>query len=270
MAEGADGTEIGAALLLDPPDLSVPGDLPAHARIAFWLERLILSGRLTPGDRLPAELEIAATLKVSRATLRQALATVEGKGLLHRRRGHHGGNFITQPRFDFQLTGLPGFTEQMRRSHAAAGAEIIRARTCGPPADARTALRVRRGQMVHEIVRVRSANGEPVALEETYLPAAVFPGLLEMDVTGSIYRLIEHEFGLRPHTADEVIDPVKASRSQAELLGVRRDDPLLLVTRTSFAEDGTAVEFSHDYFRPDRARITLRTRVDHGPQAAAT
>lgn len=251
--------------LADFPDLDAPSDLPAHARIAFWLEQLILTGALAPGDKLPAELDIAATLGVSRATLRQALATVAGKGLLERRRGHYGGNFITQPRFDFHLTGLPGFTEQMRRAHVAAGARLISARTITPPSDARTALRIKRGHQVHEVIRVRSANAEPVALEETYLPAAIFAGLLEMDLSGSIYRLIEERFHRGPHTADELIEPVKASAHQAQLLGVRRGDALLLVTRTSYSEDGTPVEFSRDYFRPDRTRITLRTRVDQGP-----
>ncbi len=249
-------------VLASRPDLSGASDLPAHARIAYWLERLIISRQLGAGDKLPSEVEVAAALGVSRMTLRQALSAVEAKGLLERRRGRFGGNFVARPRFDFILTGLPGFTEQMRRAHVEAGAQVVRATTRVPPPDVRDALRLRRGDQVHEIIRVRSANGEPIALEETYLPAGIFPGMLGFDLQDSLYRLMEREYGLPPFSADEVIEPLNASAQQAELLHVTPESALLLVTRTSFSTDLTPVEFSRDYFRPDRTRIRLHTQAD--------
>nr|WP_237448408.1 GntR family transcriptional regulator [Nocardioides flavescens] len=247
-----------------PPDLSEAHDLPGHVRIAYWLERLIASRRLRSGDRLPAEVQVAAALGVSRMTLRQALAGLESKGLLERRRGRFGGNFVTEPKVDFTLAGLPGFTEQMRRAHVEAGAHVVRAATRTPSADVRAALGLKRGEQVHEVIRVRSGNGEPVALEETYLPAGPFPGLLTHDLTDSIYSTMEREYARRPHSADEVIEPIKATAQQAELLNVAVDAVLLLVVRTSYDEAGVPVEHSRDHFRPDRTRIVLRTHVDHG------
>ena len=249
------------------PDLTGASDLPAHARISYWLERLIVSRKLHAGDKLPAEVDIAGALGVSRMTLRQALASIEGKGLIERRRGRFGGNFVAQPRFDFSLSDLPGFTEQMRRAHVEAGAHVVQALTRAPNPDVRTALRLRRGDQVHEVLRVRSANGDPITLEETYFPAGVFPGMLEFDLGDSLYRVMEREYRRPPHSADEVIEPVKATPQQAELLGIDRDDALLLVTRTSYAVDGLPVEFSRDYFRPDRTRIVVRTQVERGLSA---
>lgn len=253
------------------PDIASKGELPAHARIAFWLDHLMASRKLLPGDRLPAEVEIALALGVSRMTLRQALASLEGRGLLERRRGRLGGNFVTQPRFDFTLVGLAGFTEQMRRAHVEAGARVVRASTRSPTADVRIALQLRRGEQVHAVTRVRSANGDPITLEETYLPAAVFPGMLELDLGDSLYDVMDRQFHKPPHEADEVIEPVKATTHQAELLGIEADDSLLLITRTSYAADGVPVEFSRDYFRPDRTRVVVRTQVDHesAPDAGA-
>ncbi|MCY7401145.1 MAG: GntR family transcriptional regulator [Nocardioides sp.] len=252
------------------PDLAGRSDLPAHARIASWLEHLIVSRKLRPGDRLPSEVDIAAALGVSRMTLRQALASVESKGLLERRRGRLGGNFVSQPRFDFSLVGLPGFTEQMRRAHVEAGALVVQALTRAPSADVRRALKLRRGDQVHEVLRVRSANGDPITLEETYFPAAVFPGMLELELGDSLYQVMGREYGKAPHAADEVIEPVKATPQQAELLGIATDDSLLLITRTSYAADGVPVEFARDYFRPDRTRVVVRTQVDQGPRSQAS
>ncbi|MBC8161312.1 MAG: winged helix-turn-helix transcriptional regulator, partial [Roseiflexaceae bacterium] len=51
---------------------------------------------LSPGDRLPAERELAIQLGVSRSTLRVALQMLTAKGWLEVRRGRHGGSFVTR------------------------------------------------------------------------------------------------------------------------------------------------------------------------------
>jgi GntR family transcriptional regulator len=194
-------------------------------------------------------------------TLRQALSAIEAKGLIDRRRGRFGGNFVAAPRFEFDHASLPGFTEQMRRIRIEAGARVLRAATRRPAADVRTALGLNRSAQVHEVLRVRLANGEPIVLEEAYLPAAVFPGLLSADLTGSLYAVMR-EYNASPFAADEELEATQATDEQAEILGVATGSPLLLITRTSFTEDGIAVEFSRDYHRSDRARIRIKSRVE--------
>lgn len=51
------------------------------------IELLILRGILRPGERLPAERELAERLGVSRPSLRDAVAELQGKGLLSTRAG---------------------------------------------------------------------------------------------------------------------------------------------------------------------------------------
>lgn len=68
------------------PSLSV--SLAAH------LERLITSGKLPPGSKLPAERELAASLSVSRSSLREAMQELESKRLVERRPGR--GTVVTE------------------------------------------------------------------------------------------------------------------------------------------------------------------------------
>jgi len=249
------------------PDLTGSGDLPAHMRIGYWLERLIVSRRLQPGDKLPSEVDIAAALGVSRMTLRQALGSIEAKGLIDRRRGRFGGNFVATPRFEFDHETLPGFTEQMRRIHVEAGAHVLKASTRRPTAEVRQALGLKRGDQVHEILRARSANGEPIVLEEAYFPAHVFPAMLSANLTGSLYSVMREQDSA-PYSAEEQIEATQASEHQAEILDVKAGAPLLLITRTSLTKDGVAVEFTRDYHRSDRTRIRIKSRVDSGAQTA--
>ena len=62
-------------------------------------------------------------------------------------------------------------------------------------------LSIERGAPVHEVVRIRTANREPLALERAYFPAAAFPDLLEHKLTGSIYALLTRAYGQQPATA---------------------------------------------------------------------
>lgn len=254
--------------LKNGPDLAAPAKLPAHARIEQWLMQVIGRGDLVPGDKLPSEEQFAAQLGVSRMTLRQALASLEKAGSVVRKQGRRvGGTFVSEPKIDCDLTGLAGFTEQMRRANIRAGARIVSAET--NPADKTVAagLSVERGAPVHEVIRVRTANREPLALERAYFPANVFPDLLSHGLRGSIYRILSEHYGQHPHTATENLEPVLANQQEALLLHVESTTPLMLIERTAFTASGLAVEYARDLFRSDRVRISLRTGISNAARA---
>lgn len=262
--------------LANKPRLSGATDEPSHTRIEQWLMARIDGGRLLPDDKLPPEEDLAAALGVSRMTLRQALGSIEAKGLLERRRGRAGGNFIREQQIECDLTGLPGFTEQMRRAHVRAGARVISVRRMRAPKAIATALELGRDKEVFEIIRVRSARREPLALEETYLPAHLFEGLAERRLTGSLHAIMRKDFDLAPHSAQEWLEPALATKYHASLLNIEPGAALMLVTRTSFTAAGIVVEHAFDRYRADRTRISLRTAIstsvsaeliaDSGPQ----
>ena len=58
-----------------------------HDQVRDYLEAAIRDGEYEPGKALPPERELAATLSVSRHSLRQALASLEGIGVVERRHG---------------------------------------------------------------------------------------------------------------------------------------------------------------------------------------
>ncbi|MFF5209698.1 GntR family transcriptional regulator [Streptosporangium sp. NPDC000396] len=252
--------------LMDPPDLGAGSSLPAHTRIEQWLRQVIDRGDLVPGDRLPGEENLAGSLGVSRMTLRQALASLESLGIVVRKPGRVGGTFVSEPKIECDLTGLAGFTEQMRQANVRPGARLISATTLPATRQVADALSVERGSPIHEIVRVRTANRQPVALERACFPAEPFPDLLSYGLTGSIYRLLARHYGKRPHMATENLEPVIPNPDEAAWLGVDITTPLLLIERTAFTSAGLAVEYARDLWRSDRVRISLRTGLTSSPR----
>ena len=57
------------------------------AEIAARIERLIATGEIEPGDRLPSERDLADSMGVSRTSLREAMHELEAKHLIERRPG---------------------------------------------------------------------------------------------------------------------------------------------------------------------------------------
>jgi DNA-binding GntR family transcriptional regulator len=243
-------------------------DAPAHAAIEEGLAEAIAIGELASGERLPAERELAERVGVSRMTLRQALGSLERRGLVERRVGRRGGTFVAEPKIERDLTALAGLTAQLRRQGHRAGARVISAEE--GPAGVRTArvLGVDPGAGVFRVVRVRLSDDQPLALERSLFPAARFPGLLEGPLDGSLYDVLEERYGDRPVRAVESLEPVVAGAAEAELLEVKEGAPLLLVERTAYNRGGVAVEYARDVFRGDRTRVVVESAAALQPAVA--
>jgi len=78
----------------------------AFEDIASQIRELVASGKLKPGDRLPAERDLAAKLNVSRNTLREALRALELSGMIELRKGASGGAFVVPGNSDVVVNGL--------------------------------------------------------------------------------------------------------------------------------------------------------------------
>ncbi len=66
-------------------------------RIVDLLKQKVFSGVFHPGDRLPAEREMAKSLRVSRLSVREAYRALQLFGMVEIRRGNEGGAFIRAP-----------------------------------------------------------------------------------------------------------------------------------------------------------------------------
>lgn len=78
----------------------------AFEDIAEQIRGLIASGRLKPGDRLPAERKLSTQFNVSRNTVREAFRALELSGMIELRKGAYGGAFVLPGSPDVIVNGL--------------------------------------------------------------------------------------------------------------------------------------------------------------------
>ena len=226
---------------------------PAYRRVAGELVRLISRGELPPGSRVPPERELAAEYGISRMTARAAVQLLSQRGLVERK--DRSGVFVARPKIEQDLSTVAGFHDQMVSRGVVPGAEVIDARTLrAGELDAGVAARLglAAGDEVHAVRRVRTGDAEPLALEESYYPASLFPGLLEEDLTCSVYGLMRGRYGRGPARSRQEVEPTQLDAEAAAALGGRPDVPVLRVTRTAWDEEGRPIEFARDLYRGDR------------------
>jgi GntR family transcriptional regulator len=245
-------------------DIAALGRAAAEARRR--LIALIESGGLRGGEKLGAERDLAVAVGVSRSTLRLALSVLEAEGVVRRVPGRGGGTFVTAPMVERDTSRIVGLPALLRGQGFRAGTRVVSSGVVAADARCADALGLEPSALVLSVVRIRLADGAPLSLEHVRLPAARFPDLLEHSLGGSIYELLEARYGVTPGDAEERIEVRPADAAAAPLLSVDAGAPLLSITRVARDADGVAFEYSHDLFRSDRTRITVRT---HGRRTAS-
>lgn len=224
------------------------------------------------GTKLGSERELAEHYSTSRSSLRQVLAALEEAGLVHRVIGRSGGIFISHPQIQRSLADVVGVPAFLANQGYVAGTRVLSTKIGAPDATAQQALGIAAGDLIIEIQRLRLADGSPISLELAQFPAEAFPGLLEQQLGGSLYQILESRYGLVTSRADEHIEAVNATSEEATLLGVKAKSALLLITRVTYDQNDTPCEFSRDLFRGDRTRLAVTAQgrgVGKQPSVAA-
>ncbi len=218
-------------------------------RLQNELARLIAE---TPaGDRLPSEPELAHKLGVSRATLREAMRSFEGQGLIRRRQGV--GTFVVSQTQVIEtglevLESIETMAERIQLKVSMGDLEIDQLK-----ADERHAgiLQVPSGSPLVQISRVIHAENRPVAYLVDMVPEEFLSSNdLKVGFTGSVLDQLLRREDIQLAQSSTDIRAVAASPEIAHALQIQRGDVLLLFIAKLYSQDGRMVDYSHSYFLP--------------------
>ncbi len=229
--------------------------LPLYYQLMQELRHRIEGGEWEPGTQIPSERELSETYGISRMTVRQALAELAESGLLRRDQGR--GTFVAEPRMRRQITRLTSFTEDMRARGKRASARVLRLELASARPSVAHALQLEAGERVVLVERLRLAEGEPVAVECSHLHFPGCEGLIHEDLSGSLYRLLQERFGIIPTRAREEVEAAACEPYEAQLLGIRRGEPVLQLRRRTLDQNLHPFEYVESVYRADRYIVSL-------------
>ena len=221
---------------------------PAAESVRTALRGRISGGAYAPGERLPAEPDLAREFNTSRVTLREALSMLQGEGLIDRR--HGAGTFVTSGppvpqslHINFSVESLiratghePGTSEASWRK-LTASAEIA------------SRLDLEAGATIWTFERVRTSDERPVIYSLDHMPLTVvgedgpWPG-------ASLYGFLrENDMGVV--RGEATLEPTVADAHTAEVLEVEPGTLCLTLHQVDFGGEGEPLVYSVEHHLAD-------------------
>ncbi|MFM2182711.1 MAG: hypothetical protein RJB61_1005 [Actinomycetota bacterium] len=230
--------------------------VPLYHQLAAQLRAAVHDGRLPRGSFLDNEIALSHQWHLSRPTVRRAIQDLVDAGLLVRRRGVGTQIVDDQVRRRFALSslwddlaaeGLEPTTTVVELSRVAADDECAEA------------LHLQPGDDIVQMVRVRAAAGQPLAVLRNWLIPEVASDLTVAHLTArGLYDLLR-ERGVRPHLAFQRHGAKAADAWEAQHLDIAVGDPLVTMHRIMQDVTGRRIELTRTVYHAEH--YTVETTV---------
>jgi GntR family transcriptional regulator len=232
--------------------------VPLHHQVHGHLAALLHGGTVPAGAALPSEPALCRHYGVSRGTLRHALLELVREGLIERHQGR--GSFARGPKQEGAIAG------SYRRFRAEGppldpGGRVLALKRMPAPAAVAQVLGLARSLPVWRIERLRSVKGQPIAVQLSWLPAALCPELDRKELAERhLLDVLRDRWGVEFSHADEFIEPTVADATTAQRLGIAPGTPMFRLERRTYLPGGQVGEYRHALMRGDiyRYRVELR------------
>jgi GntR family transcriptional regulator len=231
--------------------------VPLYYQLKQILVNEITSNRLAVGDSIPTEAELSSEFNISRPTIRQALSELVSDGYLYRLKGK--GTFVSKPKIDerfFQKLG--SFNDEMVQKGLKPSTKVLALKVIPGIGRINSIFRIPLdGELIY-LYRLRFADDEPIVLLETYLPYKNHAEIIKVDFTSNLlYRVLEEKYGEKIVKASRKIEAVNVNNEDSKILGIKKNDAILLVKTTAFDQNGIPTEYSEARYRGDRNEFSI-------------
>jgi GntR family transcriptional regulator len=233
---------------------------PAYLQLKDKLVKAIDNGELSAGTALPSERDLADDLGLSRMTVRRAFEALVAANRVEQRQG--SGTYVLPRSVEQTIDRVLGFTDEAVNLGVKAGSKLLEAGLVMPDAAIAAALGLNKPLELLRITRIRTADGEPLALQTAFLaPHLNTLSLQRLSKKGSLYKTIAEQFGMTPHGAKQSVRARLPSVQECEVLKISSETPVLALERTTFDASGKPFEFVRSSYRGDRYTMLLDLRA---------
>lgn len=227
--------------------------VPLYHQIKKELEKKIKEGQFSKDPNFLSESEICEMFSVSRTTVRQALRKMIDEGLLYKN-DLRGRLRVAVPKVNQNLTRLYGFfTEDVLNSGMKPQTKLLSLEEVNKP-QILSLLGLNEGEKAYLVSRLHEGGEEPLAIQNSFIAEKVLPNIKELDLTKSIFNYITKYSAVRGTQNISMRFPT--SREKA-LLRMNPKVSVFQINRTSYAEDGTVIEYFECILSGDRYNFTI-------------
>lgn len=233
---------------------------PVYLQMREIIRGKIEEGEYPPCTAIPSEAELAECYGINRQTVHNAVDTLVNEGLLRRVPGK--GIFVLGKKVDRDLDELQGFTQTMLDKNVAPSVRVLTKALRRAGELYRDMFGISAEDDVYYIKRLCCADAEPVSLEEIYIPRYLVPKMEGIDLSVfSVYEIYEF-YRIRLERAEQTLELVRLEPSDARLLGIDAQLPVMLFECVTYDDRGRIIEFNRNYVRGDKCNFTVHFNND--------
>ncbi|MDJ1634821.1 GntR family transcriptional regulator [Rhizobium rhizogenes] len=239
---------------------SLDDRLPRYQRLRDDLAARINRQEWRHGESIPSEAELSATYGVAVGTVRKAIDQLVADGVVERHQGR--GTYVRRARFNSSLFRFFRFQSESGERRVPES-RILRRESIAAPSAVASALRLREGDPVISLSRLRLIGGVPLLAEEIWLERSRFEALLTIDTSefgDLLYPLYEERCEQVVVSAEETLTVEIAPPLQARLLGLDPGSPLVVIERVAFDLERRPIEWRRSRGPADRFRYHVDIR----------
>lgn len=226
--------------------------IPLYQQLMKDIKTSLAEGKYLPDEKIPSEPELSELYHVSRITVRRAIEELCTEGYLVKKQGK--GTYVSQPKVMRKIAqngDVMGFSEACRACGMEPGAQVISIQRCPARSDEVRFFGLEPHSDVIYLQRVRTADGEPVMLENNFFPYKPFQGLLdayEALSNASLFDYLDATYGRRPEsTTSCTLEIVRASAEQASYLDIITGDPMFYMNAYFLDAKGKPLVIGRQY-----------------------
>ncbi len=227
--------------------------IPKYLQISAWLKELIQTGRYIKGDKLPSEIELSKTCDVNRNTLRQAIAELVSAGLLKKEKGM--GTFVSSSMpvaLKHKLKSISSFRDDLSEIGITENTKVLKKSIEEAKNHVSKTLLLGANNRVVVVCRLRTGDDVPFIYEESYLPGDMFKQIMDMDLTGSMYKLLSERFNIVLSRCEQTIRAINLKGKIARILNLPENSAGIFMESVTFDENSIPVEVLYSYYRGDK------------------
>jgi GntR family transcriptional regulator len=229
---------------------------PLYQQLKETIKSDIVNKTYKQGQKIPTEIELSKLCGVSRITVRKAIEELCDEGYLIKKQGK--GTFVRRKKIQRKIEHLVSFSEACKQNNMTPSAIVLVKQIVELSPEVAEAFGMQIGQKMIEIKRLRKADDIPVMLEQIYFDYEHYSFLLEEDLGGSLYALLEKAYGIIINaTKDTYLDVVRADLKRAEPLEVDFGEPLFSINAKIYDQHDNLVHLAKEYIVCDCYRYAL-------------
>ncbi|KJR39879.1 MFS transporter [Vibrio navarrensis] len=224
-------------------------------RIKSTIRAQINAGVWFQGQKLPSERELSGLFATTRITIKDALVSLETEGLIYRE--ERRGWYVSPERICYNPLSRSHFHQMVRDQHRIAETRLLHVSREMARGEYANVLEIEATTPIYVIERLRFIDGRVVLFVENVLKAALFPAILQENLTGSLTGLYRQKYGYETHRSRFEVVPTSAPAHVAKALNLAQGQPVLKICRVNYKQDGELIDCEFEYWRPDAVMIRI-------------